>query len=198
MQNLDIKKIYEWPLGMRALVYGLIFVFVFYLGYQLDISPYQLQIKNSVLQEDDLKRQLQLMHENQRKVTRDVEQLPKAKALLSEWQKNIITKNELPDLLDDILKAGTASQLKITTFDPAAEIKDGIYYKTPVSINLSGTYDQIATFISQLANMPKMVNIDAFILNNDAQNDPAASVDSRPLNSNDILSAVLDIDIYRK
>lgn len=198
MQNLDIKNMYEWPLGVRWLVFGLIFFLVLYMGYLLDISPYQNEIKNARQQEDDLKHQLQLMYQNQKKVTQDVQLLPKAKDTLADWQKHLLTKDELPGMLDAILKLGADNQLKITTFDPSSEIKDGIYYKTPVSINMSGTYDQIAVFVSQLANMPKLVNIDAFTLTNNSQNDSSGDYESSSLNSDAILSGTLDIEIYRR
>jgi len=198
MVNYDVKNIYQWPLGAKALVIAAIAILLFILGYVADISSYKIQIVNSIKQEADLKEQLQLMLDRQITIKRNIAELPTLKILLANWQQKILSKNELPRILDEILKTGQANQLKIVSFNPANEIKDGIYYKTPVSVDLTGTYDQIATFISQLANMPKLVNIDAFALNRNSDQNTSAVDDSQPLNSDTMLTAQLDIEIYRK
>jgi type IV pilus assembly protein PilO len=197
MVQYDIKKIYEWPIGARALVLAFVSVMVLILGFIVDIWPYQSQFNNDKLQEVDLKNQLQLMINQQYVMKNDIAQLPTVKALLVNWQKNILTKNELPDILDEIIKIGQNNSLKIIAFNPATEVKDGIYYKTPVSIDMTGTYNQIANFISQLANMPKIINIDSFTLSNNQKN--VASTDETQLTTSDVLlTGELDIEIYRK
>jgi len=197
MVHYDFKKIYEWPVGARAMVLAFVSILILILGYVIDIWPYQSQINRDRSQESDLKNQLQLMINQQFAMKNDIAQLPTVKALLLNWQQNILTKDELPGVLDDILKVGQNNNLKIVAFNPANEVKDGIYYKTPVSIDMTGTYNQIATFISQLANMPKIINIDAFSISNDKSK--LALTESAPLaTSDELLTAELDIEIYRK
>lgn len=197
MLNYDIKKMYEWPFGARALVLVFVSVLILLFGYVIDIVPYRTQIQASAAQEEDLKGQLQLMINQQVTMKNDIAQLPAVKALLLDWQKKILTKEELSGVLDEILKIGQDNNLKIISFNPTNEIKDGIYYKTPVSIDMTGTYNQIAIFISQLANMPKLINIDAFTITNDQNKSP--SNDSAPLAaSDDLFTAELDIEIYRR
>lgn len=198
MVNYDIKKIYEWPLGARALILASLLILILLLGYYLDIAPYRVTIYNSAQQEEDLKGQLKLMLDKQITMKNDIAQLLTVNALVLNWQQKILTKAELPGMLDEILKLGQTNNLKIIAFNPANEVKDGIYYKTPVSIDLSGTYDNIASFLSQLINMPKLVNIDAFTLNNDNPKSASANGNSQQLNSDDILTAQLDIEIYRR
>jgi type IV pilus assembly protein PilO len=198
--NYDVKRIYEWPLGARVLVLAVISILILLLGYVIDIRPYKEKIQIGRQQESDLKGQLQLMFDKQITMVHDIAQLPDLKALLAKWQQNILSKDELPGVLDQILKLGQDSQLKIVAFNPAREVKDGIYYKTPVTIDMNGTYDQIAAFISKLANMPKIVNIDDFTLNNNSEKTSTVTVtdNTQGLASDTILTAQLDIEIYRK
>jgi type IV pilus assembly protein PilO len=198
MVNYDIKNMYNWPVGARILVIVLASILLFIVGYVVDITRYKAQVTSSIQQEENLKEQLQLMMDKQISIKSSIAELPSVKALLLNWQEKILTKNELPGMLNEILKTGQANHLKITAFDPANEIKDGIYFKTPVSIDMSGTYDQIATFISQLANMPKLVNIDAFSVNTNSETNAAPTNDFTSLNSNAQIKAKLDIEIYRK
>lgn len=194
MVKYDIKNIYQWPNGAKALLLISLSVLLFILGYVVDVVRFKTEITNSIKHEADLKGQLQLMMDRQFIVKSNITQLPMMKTRLIEWQKKIISKDELPDLLNKILKTAQSNNLKIVAFNPEGEIKDGIYYKTPVNIDMTGTYDQIATFISQLANFSKLVNIDAFTLTN---SDKSLS-DSLSLNSDAVLTAQLDIEIYRR
>jgi type IV pilus assembly protein PilO len=198
MVNYDFKKIYEWPLGARWLVLAAISVTILLLGYFIDINSYKDLIKTNVQQEIDLRKQLQLMIEKQVTMKGDIVQLPRSKALLTDWQKKIISKNELPGLLDTILRTGQNNNLKIIAFSPDKEVADGPYFKTPVSMDITGTYDQIAEFISQLANMSKLVNIDNYTISNLNENKIFVSNNAESLTSDVILTAKLNIEIYRK
>jgi len=199
MMYYDVKRIYAWPLAVRTVIVIIVSLSIIYLGYLLNLSAYQMQISTNLQQEEDLKQQLKLMLNKQSAITNDIYHLPILKAKLNKWQQNIATAQEVPGLLNVILQYGETNHIKMVTFNPGKEIKDGIYYKTPVSMELAGTYDQIATFISQLANMPKLVNIDTFSLTRESEKDLSVSdSSSNPLNSDDMLSAQLDIEIYRK
>lgn len=197
MINYDVKKIYQWPVGPRVIVFLVAALIVFLICYMIDIPSFKSIIEYDVKQEADMKQQLQLMLDQQITVKGNIAQLPAIKALLQEWQQKIITKPELQSLQNEILKLGQNNQLKINVFNPDDEVKDGIYYKIPVAIDMSGTYDQIANFISQLANMPKLININSFIVSR-LQDDNKAPQEIKPLNSDEVLNAKVDIEIYRK
>jgi len=195
MLNYDVRKIYAWPMPVQWLIFFVTMIVILFLGYFFHLLPYK---NNTVLiaqQEADLKRQLKLIIEKRVMATNDISQAPTIKKVLADWQKNIITKSELPSLLDEILKLGENNHLKVTLFNPANEVKDGIYSKTPVSMSISGNYDQIATFISQLVNMPKLVSLEAFTIVDD--NDQT-TLNAHQLNSSEIMQAQLAIGIYRK
>jgi type IV pilus assembly protein PilO len=195
MLDYDVNKMYEWPLPARAFILVFVFSLVVYLGYFFDLSSYNYQIRNSIEQESDLKQQLMLLINKQATMKNEIIQLPKLKNTLALWQQKIISKTGLPGLLDQILKYGEDNQIKIKTLDPGNEVKDGMYYKNSVKIDMTGTYDEIANYISQIANMPEMIIIDKYTLSKEIVD---LSANSKPLNSDDILSADLTIDIYRK
>src|SRR5579885_2198954 len=194
MLDYDVNKMYEWPLPARAFILVFVFSLVVYLGYFFDLSSYNYQIRNSIEQESDLKQQLMLLINKQATMKNEIIQLPKLKNTLALWQQKIISKTGLPGLLDQILKYGEDNQIKIKTLDPGNEVKDGMYYKNSVKIDMTGTYDEIANYISQIANMPEMIIIDKYTLSKEIVD---LSANSKPLNSDDILSADLTIDIYR-
>lgn len=195
MMDYDVHKMFEWPLPARVFILAFISLMIIFLGYFFDVSSFQADIQSSLAQEDDLKQQLTLLINKESTIKNDITQLPKLKNTLAQWQEKFVTTSGFPVLLDQILKYGEDNHLKINTVDPGNEVKEGMYYKSPVKINMTGTYDDIANFISQIANMPQMVIIDKYTLNNEIT---GAAENSKPLNSDDVLSAELEIDIYRK
>lgn len=198
MMDYDLKNIPEWPLPARAIILTLAAVSIFMIGYFIDIAPYRNYIVTSVQQESDLKRQIQSLIESQVKIKNEIAQLPALKAKLKDWQTHIVNKADLPALLNDVLKTAQNNHLKIINFDPGNETKDGIYHKTPVNIDVVGTYDQIAQYVSDLANMPKLVNIDTIFIYDSTPNQPTSDNTYASLNSDEVLSAEIDIEIYTK
>ncbi len=197
MKNYDVKKMYQWPTGAKAILIAVICVAILILGYVVDIKPYQDDIEESVKKEENLKEQLHLMMDRQVTIKGNIAQLPVITGLLQQWQSNFLTKNELPTALNDILKLGQSNNLKIVSFSPSTEVKDGIYYKTPVHMDMTGSYDQIGNFVSQLVNDSKMVSIGTFTISRTVTSTSQVDTQSS-LSSDEPLTAKLDIEIYRK
>jgi type IV pilus assembly protein PilO len=138
---------------------------IFYLGYQWDISSLKKELASSQRQESDLKLQLQGLIDNLNAVNNDIAQLPLLQDLLKKWQTGLVTTESLPDTLNEILRLGTNNQLQFQIFSPSSEIKDDAYptyRRIPINSVVIGQYDQIATFLSQVASMPTLVVISNF------------------------------------
>lgn len=194
--NYDIKDIYAWPLKAQALLLALFSLLLLYFGYLIDLSILRREIQASYQQENDLKLQFKKILEQKISPQNEIAQIPALKKLLSQWQAKIIVESELTATLDQILKLGSQDQLKFNKFEPENEITAGIYKKTPVKANVAGTYNQIASFISQLANFPKLIQLNdltiSHIMTADASSEIATSGPNIPL------VAEINFDIYRK
>jgi type IV pilus assembly protein PilO len=66
---------------------------------------------------------------------------------------------EVESLLVDVSQTGLASGLEIKKFKPSAEEKKGFYAELPIALEVSGSYHQLATFISGIAALPRIVTI---------------------------------------
>ncbi len=113
-------------------------------------------------QEDELKIQVQAFLDNLESINNDVGQLPQLEKSLETWRATFVTQAQTPDLLNDILRIGTNNSLRFDTFSPGAEMNEGLYVKIPIKIVIKGTYEQVANFISQVANMTSIVVIGNF------------------------------------
>jgi type IV pilus assembly protein PilO len=66
---------------------------------------------------------------------------------------------EIPTLLSNITKLGKDSQLEFRLFSPSREQSRDFYVEIPVSIEISGTYHNVAVFFDKIGKMERIVNI---------------------------------------
>lgn len=169
----DINTFFEWPISAKAVVIAVVCLIVFFMGYLWDIAPLKGQLVSKKQEEQDLKSQFEMVFAKQISIQNQVSQFPKLKDKLSEWQKKFVQPTGLPGLLNEILKIGESNQLQFDLFSPGQPVKEGDYFKVPIKVVIAGNYHLIASFLSQIANLPTMVVIGDFnITRVDAQPKP--------------------------
>jgi type IV pilus assembly protein PilO len=68
-------------------------------------------------------------------------------------------KKEIPSLLKNVTQLGTDSQLEFRLFNPQNERPRDFIMEIPVSIEVSGTYHNVALFFDRVGRMERIVNI---------------------------------------
>jgi len=66
---------------------------------------------------------------------------------------------EIPTLLKTITQLGSDSQLEFRLFSPQRERTQDFFIEIPVSIEVSGTYHNVAVFFDKVGAMERIVNI---------------------------------------
>jgi len=61
------------------------------------------------------------------------------------------------DLLVDITQAGLGRGLEFTLFRPEKELPKDFYAEMPISVEVRGTYHELAHFVSDVAALPRIV-----------------------------------------
>jgi type IV pilus assembly protein PilO len=80
-------------------------------------------------------------------------------AQFTEALKLLPNTKEIPSLLKAITQLGTDSQLEFLLFSPQRERPKDFYMEIPVSIEVSGTYNNVAVFFDKVGRMERIVNI---------------------------------------
>lgn len=194
MASYNFKNIYEWPPLIRILIAGLFFLVVFYMGYYFDISGLTRQASAIQQQEDGLKEQIEIIYNKRAVLEGEIAQLPLLRNKLTDWQKKLIRPSELPELLNQIFRLGTANQLQFDFFNPGAETKKGVYTSLPIKVVVLGNYHQIANFISQVANMPTIIEVTNLSIARSEQQNSASQGDAAKTGEN--LTAQLLLEVY--
>jgi len=82
--------------------------------------------------------------------------------LLNRWEgaKVMLPKEkEIPSLLEGITTAGMRSGIKFDLFEPQALLPRGIYSEVPIKVSIAGNFHEVASFLSAVGNLPRIVNV---------------------------------------
>jgi type IV pilus assembly protein PilO len=86
-------------------------------------------------------------------------QLTQIEASLDEMIKQMPTEAEVASLLVDISQTGLASGLEFKLFKPDPPVLKDFYSELPIRIEVVGKYEEIGSFISGLASLPRIVTV---------------------------------------
>lgn len=196
MKNIDLNNIYEWPLTLRFLVFGLIGAVVFYLLYRWDGSGLSTELINARQKENEIKEQLEVTLSKQAAVKKEAAQFPKVQLTLLEWQKKLIHYSGMPQLINEILKIGAANHIYFSLFTPSTEIKVQNYFKIPIKIVATGSYHDLAVFISEVANLPSIVVIGNFSITSEMKAEPSEAKPVASPTKEGLLTGEFSLEAY--
>jgi type IV pilus assembly protein PilO len=74
-------------------------------------------------------------------------------------------KTEVPGLLEDITNTALGSGLEIKSLQLKPEISKEFYAELPMEIEVLGTYHDIASFVSGVASLPRIVTLHDMSIN---------------------------------
>jgi len=109
-----------------------------------------------------IEHQRHLLKRNQ-KLARDLPRKRKEFARLEKQLKvalNMLPRaSQIPDLLENVSRAGKDSGLEFTVFKPLPEVPREFYAEVPVNLRMTGTYRQMLTFLKRVGEMPRIVDV---------------------------------------
>jgi type IV pilus assembly protein PilO len=69
------------------------------------------------------------------------------------------TTSEIPKLLKSITKLGNDSDLEFLLFSPEKQVSQEFYVEIPVSMEVRGSYHNVATFFDKVGKLDRIVNV---------------------------------------
>jgi type IV pilus assembly protein PilO len=161
LRSLDTSDVGRWPLLFRALFIGLIFLVVAVGG------TWQFVWKDKVPQyEKALATELNELRprfENRQRKAANYDayktQLDEITQSFGAMLRQLPGKTEVPSLLVDISQTGLAAGLDEELFRPGEELMKDFYAELPIQIRLTGTYHELARFVSDVAELPRIVTL---------------------------------------
>ena len=161
LRSLDTSDVGRWPFFFRALFIGLIFVFVAAgATWQFVWKDKAPQYERALAKEMS---ELRPRFENRQRKAANYDaykaQLEEITQSFGAMLRQLPGKTEVPSLLVDISQTGLAAGLEEELFRPDEELLKDFYAELPIKIRLSGTYHELARFVSDVAELPRIVTL---------------------------------------
>jgi len=160
LRNLDVNDVGRWPLMFRAAVIVIVFIAVLGLGVYFTI------IKDKLPQLDRAEAEEQTLSdvfENKQTKAANYDayraQLVQIEQSFGTMLRQLPGETEIPSLIVDVSQTGLAAGLQEKLFQPQPEIPKDFYAEKPIKIRFSGSYHEIANFVSGVAALPRIVTL---------------------------------------
>ena len=147
------------PMIVKFGVFTTLFVAIIAAGIYFDTQNQLKALEKHEKQEFELKEEFKVKADQAAKLDLYKEQLAEMEASFGALLRQLPEATEVESLLVDVSQTGLAAGLEVKKFKPSAEEKKGFYAELPIALEVSGSFHQLATFISGIAALPRIVTI---------------------------------------
>lgn len=162
--ELDLNNIGSWPAAVRVLACLIVLIAVLALGYFLHLTDLQEALDRNQTEEVTLKEQFTAKVRQAANLEEYKEQMKLMEASFEALLRQLPSDTEVPGLLEDITSAGLNSGLEFEEIKLLPEITQPFYIELPIQVKVFGSYHDVATFVSAVASMPRIVTLHDFTI----------------------------------
>jgi len=157
--HLEPDNIGNAPTVIKMGVFLTLFVIIIAAGLYFDTQEQLRVLENHEAEEIQLKDNFRVKADRAAKLDLYKEQLAEMEVSFGALLRQLPETTEVESLLVDVSQTGLAAGLEIKKFKPSDEEKKGFYAELPITLQVSGSFHQLATFVSGLAALPRIVTI---------------------------------------
>jgi len=157
LQKLDPNNIGSWPAVLKLLVMLGLCVAVLGAGYWFDTRGQRDKLEREAKREEQLKQTFEIKQRKAANLEPLKRQLQEMKQTFGDLLRLLPNKTEIEGLLVDISQSGLAAGLEFELFKPGPEQPQEFYAVQPIQIQVTGSYHQLAEYVSAVAVMPRIV-----------------------------------------
>ncbi len=160
LKNLNPQDPGSWPWAAKILAFAAVFFGVIVLGVLFDSKDQWDGLQVAKNEEESLK--VTYLEKKKQAINLDLikKQLIETQESLGALLKQLPNKSEMDALLTDINQAGLGRGLQFDLFKPGSEsVINGSFVEQPISIKVSGNYDDLGRFASDISMLPRIVTL---------------------------------------
>jgi type IV pilus assembly protein PilO len=159
LNNLDLNNLGNASNPIKYGFLAIVSVAIIAAGLWFDTQKQLEQLEKVEKKEIELKSEFTVKADKAAKLELYKEQLAEMQASFQAILRQLPEKTDVESLLVDVSQTGLANGLEIKKFKPSAEEKKGFYAELPISLEVSGEYHDLASFISGVAALPRIVTM---------------------------------------
>lgn len=159
LKNLNPKTPGAWPWSAKIITFLVLFLAVVVAGALL-LWQNEWETLTKVKEEEGQLKDA-FLNKKRQAINLDLikKQLTETQESFGALLKQLPSKSEMDALLTDINQAGLGRGLQFELFRPGAEKQNGAFAEQPITIKVTGNYDDIGRFSSDIAMLPRIVTL---------------------------------------
>ncbi|HEY9545743.1 MAG TPA: type 4a pilus biogenesis protein PilO [Solimonas sp.] len=160
LQTLDMNNPGTWPKWARIAAAILLGAVLIGAGQWFLVKPVHEELVAARAQEQSLRQQFEGKQKKVAALDAYREQLAEMERSFGAMLKQLPSRAEVANLLNDISQARIASSLEERLFQPQGEVPKEFYAEIPNRIIVVGDYHEMGNFVSSVAALPRIVTIE--------------------------------------
>lgn len=162
LSDLDMNNLGSWPAAVKVVAAILLMVLVLGGGYYFYLSDLQVSLEQQRVQEETLKQQFSSKAFQAANLEAYKAQMVEMEASFGALLRQLPSDTEVPGLLEDITRTGLGSGLEFEEIKLLPEVIQQFYIELPIQIKVIGSYHDLATFVSGVSSLPRIVTLHDF------------------------------------
>jgi type IV pilus assembly protein PilO len=164
INDLDFNNVGVWPVAVKVISGVLLAIAVVALGYNFYLKDLQNSLASKETEELTLKDQFSSKAFQAANLDAYKQQMTEMEHSFGALLKQLPSDTEVPGLLEDITRTGLGSGLEFDEIKLQPEVEQQFYIELPIQIKVVGNYHDLATFVSGVAALPRIVTLHDFEL----------------------------------
>lgn len=162
LADLDFENAGSWPTPIKAIAGILLLVAVLGAGYKFHLEDIQMQLEQQQAEEIALREQFSTKAFQAANLEAYKQQMMEMEESFGALLRQLPSDTEVPGLLEDITRTGLSSGLEFSEIKLLPEVQQQFYIELPIQIVVEGAYHDLATFVSGVSSLPRIVTLHDF------------------------------------
>ncbi|SOB76653.1 type IV pilus assembly protein PilO [Marinobacter sp. LV10R510-11A] len=159
VNDLDVNNAGIWPAPIKAIVVLIIFGLIMGGGYWFFVKDQYVQLDRVEKTELDLRKNYEEKAYRVANLEVFKGQMVEMEETFGALVRQLPSETEVPGLLEDITNTALGSGLALQEVKLQSEKKRDFYSELPINIRVSGSYHELASFVSSVAGLPRIVTL---------------------------------------
>lgn len=159
LNKLDLKTAADWPMPTKLAALGLLFVLIVGAGWWFDWRSGMETLEVSKQKETELRQVFTGKKTQAINLEAYKQQLADIEQAFGALLKQLPNKQGMDALITDVNQAGLGRGLQFDLFKPEAETPSEFYAETPIFVKVTGGYHDIASFVSDVSKLSRIVTL---------------------------------------
>jgi type IV pilus assembly protein PilO len=162
LADLDLNNLGSWPSAIQVIACFLLLIVVLALGYNFHLKDLEADLDQRHAEEETLKQQFSTKAFQAANLEAYKDQMKEMETSFGALLRQLPSDTEVPGLLEDITRTGLGSGLEFEQIKLLPEVTQQFYIELPIQISVLGRYEDLATFASGVASLPRIVTLHDF------------------------------------